>query len=79
MNIPEYLEWINKNHTCVIRGVFKNIIGRQDRKYFRIISVLSNGQESALQFIHPETLDVFNAAGWKQKGRKVFNLGTFSG
>jgi len=67
-----------KTEHCFIRsGVWKDIEIDYGIKYAKIVSILSNGQRCAVNFIDLTTGDIYRADSWRQKGRWLGDVEAF--
>ena len=76
----EVAAFINKmkvNHHFIKSGTWKNIEVDYGKSYAKVVSILSNNQRSAVNFIDLNNGDVYRANSWKQKGRKIGHIDTF--
>jgi len=71
MNIFQYTDYI-KN--VKFPDYYKGRGSETGKKYIKIFNILSNGQRSAFQMVNIETGDIFKAASWKKRGRKIGNV-----
>uniref|UniRef100_A0A6H2A694 Uncharacterized protein n=1 Tax=viral metagenome TaxID=1070528 RepID=A0A6H2A694_9ZZZZ len=72
--IEQYISDMKAGHHFIKSGVWRDIESELGRKYVKVVSILSNGQRSAIEFIDPESGKVFRADSWRQKGRWIANL-----
>ena len=72
--IEQHIEGMKAGHHFIKSGVWRDIQAEPGRKYVKIISILSNGQRSAIEFIDPESGKIFRANSWRQKGRWISSI-----
>ena len=73
-SIEQHVTDMKAGHHFIKSGVWQDIRTEVGRKYVKIISILSNGQRSAIEFIDPISGKIFRANSWRQKGRWISNL-----
>ena len=76
-NITAFIDKMKANHHFIKSGTWKNIEVDYGKGYAKVVSILSNNQRSAVNFIDLSNGDLYRANSWRQKGRKLGHIDTF--